>query len=109
MQYCRTNKAIEWLNDGDTIQHLANLFYFKKKEDSILFSNDAIHWDKFREPLETFPPYDEWRSITNLHYYDEIEGEKSYLTSDDRCINEDDPEADKTKKRWFTPIFYKGE
>lgn len=101
MQYARTNKAIEWLNDGDIIQHLGNLFYFRKKDSTILFSNDVIHWDQFQEPLETFPPYDEWRSIMNLHYYNDIEGEKLYLTPDEKVLPESDPEADKSKKRWF--------
>lgn|SRR5437763_13255720 len=109
MQYCRTNKAIEWLNDGDIIQHVYDEVYFKKEGDTILSSRDCFHWEEFGLPMETFPSFEEFRSITNLHYYDEIEGEKVFLTSDDRVVSENDPEADKSKKRWFISIFYKGE
>lgn len=109
MQYCRTNKAIEWLNDGDIIQNLSTDDYFKKEGTTVFVSRNTLNWKEFELLLETFPPYEEWRSITNLHYYDEIQGEKSYLTPDDRCIDEDDPEADKNKKRWYSLNFYKGE
>lgn len=109
MKYCRTNEAVKWMNDGDVIQNLESEEYYKKEGLSVFVSHDTIHWKKFELPMEIFPPYEEWRSITNLHYYDEVEGDKMFLTSDDRPVTEDDPEADKNKKRWYPLRFYKGE
>lgn len=104
MQYGRTNKAIQWLDDGDIIQHVNNETYFKKEGDTVLSSQDCRKWEEFECPMETFPPFEEFRSITNLHYYNEIKGEKLFLISEDHIIPENHPEADKTKKRWFTKI-----
>lgn len=106
MQYCKTEKALKWLNDGDIIQHLATERYYMKKDNWILYSKDAVHW-LVKMTMNDFATDEEWRSITNLHYYDEIEGKKAFLTQDNRSLSEDDPEVDKTKKRWYTPNLYK--
>jgi hypothetical protein len=102
--YCRTNEAIKWLEDGDTIQHLETEIYFKKENDIVYTSTDNIRWEEFTQPMEIFPTYTEWRSISDLHYFTDLIDHiplPKYLTSDDRVIGYDHPEADITKKRWF--------
>jgi hypothetical protein len=103
--YCRTKDAIAWMEDGDIIQHLQDRTYFKKVNSIVYFSDDSLHWEEFTTPMETFPPYEEWRSIYNLHYLKDLEHKNKsgvkYLAPNDIVLPYDDPEADKTKKRWF--------
>lgn len=103
--FCRTTEAVKRMNDGDIIQNLDSDLFFKQEGDTILFSIDCNKWNIFREPMNTFPPFVEWRSLSNLHYYNDLVMESSakiqYLTVDDVIIEESNPLADKTKKRWF--------
>lgn len=100
--FCRTSEAIRRLNGGDVIQNLVFNAYFKKEGDLIFVSEDNFRWEAFDQPLETFPPYHEWRSLSNLHYWEDLQGNnKKYLTITDQVVDEDHPEADKSQKRWF--------
>jgi hypothetical protein len=104
--YCRTNEAVKWLDDGDTIQHIQDEMYLKKENGTILVSNDNRSWQEFKFPMEVFPSYVEWRSVTNFHYVKDLtehvdKQTVKYLTPDDKVVSYDDPEADKTKKRWI--------
>ena len=105
--FCRTKEAIKRLNDGEIIQNISNETYYRKRKRKIESSYDCVKWVLFDKPLEKFPPYEEWRSISNLHYHEDlvpqiVKGKTlNYLTLDDKIVNEDHPEADKTKKRWF--------
>lgn len=101
--FCRTNEAIKRLGDGDVIQNIKNGYFFRKDGSKILVSNDYQSWEIFNEPFEVFPPYEEWKSVLNLHYYDDLEHNNIYFLSlDDRILDKDDCEADKTMKRWFS-------
>lgn len=103
--FCKTQEAIKRLNDGDIIQNLETEQYFKKRNGELLISNNCLKWRKF-EGAMTFSPLTDWRSLSNLHYYDDLKTafpseEIQYLTSDKKVIKETDPAADKNKKRWF--------
>jgi hypothetical protein len=101
--YCRTKEVILWMNDGDIVQNLTSEEYFKKEDAMVFVSQNLSHWEEFNEPMEIFPPYIEWRSLTNLHYYKDIKTDKplNYLTADERILAEEDHEANRESKRWF--------
>lgn len=103
--FCRTNEAIIWMNDGDVIQHLEDETYFKKEGDIVFISTDNVHWKEFTQPMEIFPTFTEWRSLSNLHYFTDLMMDHNslpkYLTPDDRILDYEHPEADILKKRWF--------
>lgn len=103
---CRTKEALKRLNDGDIIQNLDSEDYFQKIDGSVYISKDCMNWKKFEIPMYTFPPYNEWRSVTNLHYYHDLKIEKSeeeklFLTVDKKVVDKNHPKADREKKRWF--------
>ena len=105
-QYARTKEAIKWLYDGDIIQNIGSDEYYRLKNGKLYISDDSFHWVKYNQPIEAFPPYVEWRSLSNLHYYDDLKDEIGeepicYLSSDNEVIEENDKRADKTQKRWF--------
>lgn len=104
--YCRTKEAIKRMEDGDIIQNLSTEQYFKIEKGMVCVSSDCFRWGEFTPPMETFPPYEEWKSVSNLHYYEDLKkeiGEQKlrYLTCDEEIIDESDIQADKNKKRWF--------
>lgn len=106
--FCRTNEAIKRMGDGDVIQNQDDELYFKKEGDIIFVSHDNFHWEEYTKPMELYPPYAEWRSLSNLHYWEDLKkdsilkkGQLKYLTLDDRVLDEEDTETDRTKKRWF--------
>lgn len=101
--YCRTNQAIKWLEDGDIVQEIETGKYYKLINGKIFSSDDLEQWEETTQPIEVIPPFNEWRSIMNLHYYADIKEDKllKYMTPDERIVSEDSPEADKTKKRWI--------
>lgn len=104
--YCRTKEAKRRMMDGDIIQRLRTEQYFKYENDTIYVSTDCHKWGEFLPPMETFPPYEEWKSLSNLHYYDDLKKELGdqklwYLTKDEKVVDEYDMQADKSKKRWF--------
>lgn len=105
-QYCKTKEAIKRMEDGDMIQNCKTEQYFKMENNIIYASTNTINWGEFVPPMTTFPPYEEWRSCSNLHYYKDLKkqaGNKKiwYLTNDEQVIDETDSRADKNKKRWF--------
>ena len=105
-QYCRTKDAIEWLKAGDIIQNIETDEYFKMKRGQILVSDDSFHWNKYNAPIEVFPPFVEWRSLSDLHYYSDLkrecpDAEFLFLSKENQILTEDDNESDKSKKRWF--------
>lgn len=106
--FCRTNEAVKRMQDGDIIQNLTNEQYFKQHDSLIYVSKDCFRWEKYEQPMESFPPYEEWKSLSDLHYYSDLVSTKEidtthlkYLTLDDRKLSFGDVEADLTKKRWF--------
>lgn len=103
MTYCRTKEAIQWLEDGDIIQHVEDEMYLKKENGVIFVSNDNHHWQEFKFPMEAFPPFVEWRSTTNLHYLNDLPKRNDlwYLDFDDKVLPYEDSGVDKNKKRWF--------
>lgn len=104
--FCRTKEAIQRMLDGDVIQNTMTSDYFKVEHLKFYISSDCIHWEEFTRPMETFPPYVEWRSVHNLHYYADLKRPPNnepmwFLASDGEVLIEDHPKTDKTKKRWF--------
>ena len=105
-QYCRTYEAIKRMDDGDIVQHLKTEHYFKKSDGRVLTSIDTFRWGEYVIPLDNFGLTDEWRSLSNLHYYEDLKKHFQsellfYLTQDNQIVDEEDELADKTKKRWF--------
>ena len=105
-QYCRTEEALKRMDDGDIVQHLQSEHYFKKDNGRVLTSTDTFRWGEYVIPMDHFALNEEWRSLSNLHYYQDLKKHfKSellfYLTQDNQIVNEENKLADKTKKRWF--------
>ena len=104
--FCRTREALKRLDHGDILQRISTEEYYKKEKGKILKSPDTFHWIPTDQPIESFPPFEDWKSLSNLHYYDDLklndpEAELIYLTEKDRIVDETNPQADRTKKRWF--------
>lgn len=104
--YCHTKEAIKRMEDGNIILHLSSEIYFKKSKKQIHSSLDGRNWELYEQPLITFPIYEEWRSLSNLHYYEDLvesaHGKPlKFLTTNDKMVDETHPKADKLKMRWF--------
>lgn len=105
-QYCHTAEAVKRMNDGDILQNLTSEQYFKKENGITLTSADTFKWCEYALPIEHFEADEEWRSLSNLHYYQDLkkhfkDESLNYLTIDNKVLSEDEPGADQTKKRWF--------
>lgn len=105
-QYSRTRDAIEWLKAGDIIQNIETDEYFKMRKGKVFISDDSFHWVRFTNPIQVYPPYMEWRSLSNLHYYEDLKNELGdeticYLSDEMEVFEENDKRADKKQKRWF--------
>ena len=103
--FCRTKEAVKRMHDDDVIQRIATDDYYKIEHGLLKISSNLVHWDLCPHSIESLPPYEDWRSLSNLHYYEDFKTDKSikvkYLTADDCIVSETNPLADKSKKRWF--------
>ena len=104
--YCRTKEAIKRMADGDIIQNCNTELYYKKLNKQTYVSTDSFSWEPSEDSIEFFPCYEEWRSLSNLHYYTDLEtvtsiDEIRYLSPSGKILKPDDNRADKSKKRWF--------
>ena len=103
--YCRTKEAIKRLQDDDVVQRLSTEMYYKIEHGVLKISHNTFQWEVCPHTVGTFPPYEEWRSLTNLHYYSDLKKDESvkvkYLTPQEEVVSETHHLADKTKKRWF--------
>lgn len=109
--FCRTKEAIKRMDDWDIIQNLTTEQYFKKEKGKVFISTDCYNWNLFAFPMETFPPYTEWRSLSNLHYYEDLKNEAAdqtlcYLSQNEEILDEHDSRVDKSKKRWFVGAIF---
>jgi hypothetical protein len=109
IEYCRSKEAFKWLSDGDIIQNLESEEFYKEENGTILTSLDCVQWRPFNKPMVVFPPYVEWRSISNFHYYNDLKKTNPdsllyYLTNQEELLNEDHSLADKDRKRWLVNI-----
>ena len=104
--YCRTKEAIKRMKEGDIIQNCNSEIYYKQLNNQTYMSHDSFSWKPSDTPMKLYPCYEEWRSLSNLHYYDDLIGGTSetnlrYLTKDGKVLKYDDRRANKFKKRWF--------
>lgn len=104
--YCRTGEALKRMEDGDIIQNLRTEQYFKKEAQTVYASTDSFKWGEFAPGMNIFSSDEEWRSLSNLHYYNDLKKEAGeqkiwFLTRDNEVIDETSPLANKNKKRWF--------
>lgn len=103
--FCKTNEAWKRVDDGDIVQHLNSEMYYKKDSKGIVYQSlNLSNWTEcYGIPL--FDLNDDWRSLSNLHYYHDLKsmasGSLMFLTIDDQVIDEHHPTSDKEKKRWF--------
>ena len=104
--YCHTREAFKRMEHGDILQRLADEKYYRKEKGGISKSDDTYYWIPSEQPPESFPTFEEWRSLSNLHYYEDLKKNYPnevllYLSHNDKVLEEDHPKSDKEMKRWF--------